>query len=243
MDGRFSTSLFVWLIGGASLAALCLAFAGCDRHPEPASADAPRVLSSGPPPRWHDGELPALRFQLDAARNQLWILDAAAVDVFDISERFHKRRIALPDWIRVDEPYSCAPALALEPSGVALVSSNVVPVLWRIEPETFAIRRHELALDADTGKDVGFTGLAFAEQGTLLAVSGIHGSLWRVDLGSNRAAKIELSRPVLGACGLAIRPAGRIGEPLTLCVPGAGRAWRISVSPDLRRGQVADGPC
>jgi hypothetical protein len=243
VDGRISRSLFNRLIGGVSLATLSFAFAGCDGSPKLASAEPARVPSSAAPPRWHDGELPALRFQLDAARNQLWILDGAGVDVFDVTERLHKRRIAIPGWIWVDEPYSCTPDLALEPSGVALVSSNVLPTLWRIDPETFAVRRYELALDADPDKDVGFTGLAFAEHGTLLAVSGIQGSLWRVDLWRGRAEKIELSRPVRGACGLAIRPAGRIAQPLTLCVPGVGKAWQIRLSPDLRRGYVVDGPC
>jgi hypothetical protein len=240
-DGRVAKSLFIILLAG-----LALGIAGCDRHPMPASADPPRVSAFTPPLRWHDGELPALRFQLDAARNQLWVLDGAAVDVFDVSERFHKRRIALPDWIRVDEPFSCAPELALEPSGVALVSSNVIPVLWRIDPETFAVRRHELALDVDADKDIGFTGLAFAEQGILLAVSGIQGSLWRVDLWSNKAQKIELSRPVHGACGLAIRSGGLrsgVDQPPVLCIPGVGKAWQVKMSPDLRRGWVVDGPC
>jgi hypothetical protein len=240
-DGPVSKSLFTLLLAG-----LALGIAGCERHPAPASADLPRVSPFAPSSRWHDGELPALRFQLDAARNQLWVLDGAGIDVFDVSERLHKRRVAIPDWIRVEEPYSCAPELALEPSGVALVSSNVVPALWRIDPETFAVRRHDLALDADADKDVGFTGLAFAEQGILLAVSGIQGSLWRVDLWSNKAEKVELSRPVHGACGLVIRSGGlRSGaaQPPVLCVPGVGKAWQVKMSADLRRGWVVDGSC
>jgi hypothetical protein len=245
-DGSVSRFLFNRLVGGVSLATLCFAIAGCDGGPKPASADPARVPSSTAPPRWHDGELPALRYQLDATRNQLWVLDGAAVDVFDVTERLHKYRVAFQDWIWVGEPYSCAPALALEPSGAALVASNVLPTLRRIDPETFTVTRHELSLDADADKDVGFTGLAFAEQGTLLAVSGSHGSLWRVDLWLNKAEKVELSKPVHGACGLATRPGGQppgIARPLVLCVPGAGRAWQISLSPDLRRGHVVEGPC
>jgi hypothetical protein len=226
------------------LAALCLSVAACDSDPPDATVSAVDAAGVRPStPKRHGGELPALRYQLDPTRNQLWVLDGAGIDVFDLSERFHKRRVALRDWVWVDEPYSCTPALALEPSGVALVSSNVVPALWRIDPETFAVRRHELALDTDLDRDVGFTGLAFAEHGTLLAVSGIQGSLWRVDLWRGRAEKIALSRPVRGACGLATRPAGRVAQPLTLCVPGAGKAWQVRLSPDLRRGFVIDGPC
>ena len=153
----------------------------------------------------------------------------------------------MPDWIRVDEPYSCAPDLVLDPSGAALVSSNIVPALWRIDPETFAVGRHDLALDSDTDKDVGFTGLAVAaEQGVLLAVSAIHGSLWRVDLRRNEAEKAQLSEPVRGACGLAIRPRDLqpgLSQPLVLCVPGAGKGRQVSLSADLRRGLVIDRPC
>jgi hypothetical protein len=242
VDGRVFTTLF----GRTLLAGFALAVAGCDGGSEgdaKGRGEPPGARSYAPAQRWHDGELPALRFRLDAARNRLWILDRAGVDVFDVTERHRERRVALPGWLWVDQPYGCAPDLVLEPTGAALVSSNVVPALWRIDADTFAVTRHDLALDADADKDVGFTGLAFVDRDVLLAVSGIHGSLWRVDPRLSTAAKIALTRPVHGACGLAIRPPDGVGEPQVLCVPRAGKALQVSVSPDCRRGYVADGPC
>ena len=37
-------------------------------------------------------------------------------------------------------------------------------------------------VDADTDKDVGFSGLTYSERnGAYFAVSGLHGTLWRID--------------------------------------------------------------
>jgi hypothetical protein len=39
-----------------------------------------------------------------------------------------------------------------------------------------------LQLDPDADKDVGFTGLTYLPgQGEVLAVSGLHGTVWRID--------------------------------------------------------------
>jgi hypothetical protein len=97
----------------------------------------------------------------------------------------------LPGWQWAEAPYACMPALALGPKGEAIVTSNVMPVVWRIDPQTRAVTMHPLALDADTDKDVGFSSLAYsAKHGAFFAVSDIQGSVWRIDASLRRAQKV-----------------------------------------------------
>ena len=131
---------------------------------------------------WYQGESPILRFQLDRVRERAWILTAEGVLVFDIRTRQTTGYIPLPGLAGVlGETFSLLPALALGPKGEALITSNVVATLWRIDPETLAVSKHDPVLDADTDKDVGFTGLAYsAEEDAFFAVSDF-GALWRID--------------------------------------------------------------
>ena len=147
-----------------SVIAASMAVAGCDS--DAASADV----------------RPSLRYQMDAARGRLWALTKDGVELYDAATRRKVAQIALPGWIWVGEPYSCPPVLAVGPGGEALISSNVIPTLWRIDPITLEVSKHEPVLDEDEGKDIGFTGLAYsARQGAYFAVSAMHGSRWRID--------------------------------------------------------------
>src|SRR5262245_59520653 len=126
-------------------------------------------------------QLPNGRYQLDPERNRVWLLTEEGVFVYDLSKP-ERIALSLPDWLRVDASYSCLPDLALGPSGEAVVTSNILPTLWRIDPDTLAVSVHPLLLDADTDKDVGFSGLTYSPlHGAFLAVSYEHGSLWRID--------------------------------------------------------------
>jgi len=136
----------------------------------------------------------------DAARNRLWVLEPDALTLYENTTGRQLRRMVLPDWVLVDAGYSCPPDLALDSSGAAFVSSNVLPVLWRVGPERFEITRIELALDADADKDVGFTGLSFAGDGTLLAAGTTFGSLWHLDTSTASARKIASYPAVADAC-------------------------------------------
>jgi hypothetical protein len=106
----------------------------------------------------HEEGLPMLRFQKDEARSRAWLLTESGVVVVDF-KRQTRTHVPLPGWTWAGQSYACAPDLALGPKGEALVSSNVVPVLWRVDPMTLAVTRHELALDAHRDKEVGVTGL------------------------------------------------------------------------------------
>jgi hypothetical protein len=233
MNTRFRIFLARWLAPALSLAFL----AACDGAPDAKPDGKRRALDER-----LDGRLEALRVQADVARNRLWVLHGDGVYVYEITTRRQIGRFALPEWMFVREAFNCAPDLALDPSGAAIVSSNVRTVLWRLDPERFAVRRQELALDTDRDKDVGFTGLAFAD-GLLFGVDAVHGSLWKIDLVAGKAEKLALSSPLRGACGLARHPNAAPGRSLVLCAPGAKGIRRIDLSPDLRRGNVSDRPC
>jgi len=136
----------------------------------------------------------------DPARNRLWVLDLEVISVYDNTNGRRLRRIVLPEWMVLPKNYSCLPDLALDSSGTAFVSSNVLPVLWRIEPQRYEVTRIELALDTDTDKDVGFTGLSFAGDGTLLAAGAMAAALWQIDTSAASARKIASYPSVPGGC-------------------------------------------
>jgi hypothetical protein len=99
--------------------------------------------------------------------------------------------VAIPGWILAAEPYACPPELAVGPKGEAVVTSNVVSTLWRVDPETLAVTEHPLTLDADAGRDVGFSSLVYSPRhAAYFAVSATHGSLWRIDTQLQRAQKL-----------------------------------------------------
>jgi len=176
------------------LAASMVLIAGCDigAAPRQASNDAP------------DLQLPTARYQVDLKRNRVWVLTAEGVFLFDVF-RPERTAVPLPGWVWAGAPYGCLPDLALGSRGEAVVTSNVLPTLWRIDPESLAVSEHALALDADTDKDVGFTALVFSPQhGAYYAASQAHGSLWRIDPLLRTAQKIPLSAPIPQAC--AARP-------------------------------------
>jgi hypothetical protein len=125
-----------------------------------------------------------------AASAVAWILSM----LIFIGAAFEARadaRLSLPGWFSVAEPYSCPGAFALGPAGEVIVASNVVPVVWRVEPGTLAVSVHPLSLDADGDKDVGFTELVYSpRQGAYLAVDGTQRSLWRIERDLRHAHKI-----------------------------------------------------
>ena len=178
------------------LAAAMVLIAGCDTGAAPlrASNDALEL------------RLPGARYQVDPARNRVWYLTPEGVFLFDVS-RPERVAVPLPGWHWAGASYGCLPDLALGPRGEAVVTSNVLPTLWRIDPDSLAVSVHALALDADTDKDVGFTGLVFSPRhGAYFAASPAHGSRWRIDTLLKTARKIPLSASNPQPCGLALRP-------------------------------------
>jgi hypothetical protein len=173
-----------------------------------------------------------------AVAQQSWVVDAGELFLQEAGKP--RRAVTLPGWHWAGEPYACAPAVATGPRGEVVVTSNVVPVLWKIDPATLAVSVHRLQLDADTDKDVGFSGLVYSERdGAYLAVSEAHGTLWRIDLPLRRAQKIALSEPVRGACSLSVQRLDRASRFTRLCLDGRS----VNLAPDQRSAYVQAAGC
>jgi hypothetical protein len=98
--------------------------------------------------------------------------------------------IALPDWVWAGDPYGCGPALAVGPAGEAVITSDVVPTLWRVDPHSLRVTLHSLELVRDADKDFGFSALAYSsEQAAFIGVSGMQGSVWKIDARLTKAER------------------------------------------------------
>ncbi len=232
--------------GILSVVAIAVAVAGCESNAASRSAPAVGVPESVPQVRT-TGDGTFIRYRLDAARNRIWVLAADGVALYEASTGEDIAQIPLPGWIRAGGKYSCAPDLALGPRGEVVISSNVVPTLWRVDPVTLVVSKHDLVVDEDKGRDIGFTALAFsAQQGAYFAVSAAHGSLWRVDPQFGRAQSIPLSAPLPTSCTQAISPHDpdrRAIRAVGICVQGEEGGWTVAFAPDQRFGYLRAGQC
>ncbi len=181
-----------------------------------------------------------LRYRAQPERERAWVIDAKGL--FLEEARKPRRGISLAGWQWADAPYACAPDIAIGPRGEAVVTSNVLPVLWKIDPETLAVTLHRLQLDAD--KDVGFSGLAYsAREGAYFAVSELHGSLWRIDPMLRRAQKIASGAPVRGACAVSFQRQERPSGFTKFCLHGKTESWLVNLAPDQRSAYVQTAGC
>ena len=193
------------------------------------------------PEGWHEEGQPVLRAQKDASRQRGWILTANGVVVLDIKRRQTTALVQLPGWTWAGEEFTCLPDLAIGPKGEAIISSNVMSTLWRVDAQTLAVSQHKLVLDADAEMDTGFTGITYSPRlDTYFAVSD-YGALWRVDPLLRRAQKMTLSAPIARTCGVSVRPTK--GRFASLCVSGPQGGWTVNLAPDLRSGYVLKQPC
>jgi hypothetical protein len=136
----------------------------------------------------------------DTARGRLWVLDATGLALHDSINGRLLRRVELPGLFIAGSDNLCPPDLMVDAAGAVLVSSDVLPVIWRIDPQGLEVRRIELALDADDTKDVGFTGLSLASDGIVIAAGATFPSLWRIDLERAAASKVASYPPSATAC-------------------------------------------
>ena len=214
------------------LAASLVALAGCDARVAPERP--PRASSS-------TGE-PIIRSQVDAANGRIWWLTRDGVFVHD-ARAPQKRFVPIPGWVSVDAAYACQAALALGPKGEALVTSNILPTVWKIDPETLAVSEYALVLDADQDKDMGFSGLVYSpEHAAYFAVSEL-GSLWRIDADLTNARKVALSTPLAKPCGVAVGSPPRAERLSRLCVRGQQGGWTLQLASDQRSAAVRAAPC
>ena len=162
------------------IAALALALAACDApQQQPSTKTVARPAG-------------ALETRAIADRGMVWLLNAEGLFLQD-PRSGHQLAITLPDWQWASEPYACMPDLAIGPRGDVVVTSNVLPKLWRVDSGTLAVTVHALQLDADNDKDVGFAGLVYSGlHSAYFAASQLHGSLWMIDASLQRGRKIVL---------------------------------------------------
>lgn len=149
---------------------------GCDSSAQPSAA---RLLG----------------YQVDAARERSVWLTRDGVQIHSAAAR--PVQVDLPGWSYAGAPY-CAPGIALGPSGEVLITSNVVPTVWRIDGETLAVTTHALALDVDRDKDVGFAAVIYsADESAFIAYSQTQRSVWKIDSSlktATRVAAVDLDR-------------------------------------------------
>ena len=183
----------------------------------------------------------ALRIKVDAARARLWVLDIGEVLLYDIATRRLMRRVPLPGWYMAR--YNCLPDIALDKSGALFVSNNIMPKLWRVDPDTFEVAQHDIALAVEQTKDAGFSGLAFAPDGnTLYAAIAATGSLWRIDVGTRRAEMVKLPSRLWGACALVNHNDAK-GPALSVIIADGfpGAVQHIGLSADGVQGRSLPG--
>jgi len=138
--------------------------------------------------------------RVDVARGRIWWLTGAGLLLHD---RARRQRITLPlsGWHWAGAPYGCLPGLALGPKGEVIVTSDVLPKLWRVDPETLVVTVHSPALDARADRDVGFSALSYsARHGAYFAVGSTPGTLWRIDPLLRRAQEAPLAAAAAPAC-------------------------------------------
>ncbi len=182
------------------------------------------------------------RYRQQPERARAWVINAEGLFLEQAGKP--TRAVMLPGWQWAGEAYACAPDIAIGPRGEAVVTSNVLPVLWRIDPETLAVSMHRLELDADIDKDIGFSGLVYSERnGAYFAVSGLHGSLWRIDPRLRRAQKIAAGERVRGACAISMQSQERPSRLSRLCLHGNGESWAVNLAPDQRSAYVQSAGC
>jgi len=187
---------------------------------------------------------PEVRYQVDAARNRVWILTRDGVFLYDIMKP-ERVAVALPT--RDLAGTGCLPDLALGPKGEAVITSDGLPTLWRVDPDTLAVSVHPLALNDDTNREIGFSGLVYsARQRAYFATAFRHGSLWRIDPGFTRAQKVSLSKRLPEPCGITLDQRGSYlasSGRTDLCVLTRYGSWSIVFAPDGRSAYVREAPC
>jgi hypothetical protein len=145
--------------------------------------------------------LATIASQVDAARGRIWWLTGAGLVLQDRARR-KPVTLPLPGWHWAGAPYGCPPGLALGPKSEVIVTSDVLPKLWRVDPGTLAVTIHAVALDDRADRDVGFSTLSYsARHGAYYAVGSTPGSLWRIDPLLRRAQETPLAASRTQLCG------------------------------------------
>ncbi len=186
------------------------------------------------------------RIRPDIQRGRYWVLGHDHVHIYSTTDKRLIQKIVLPGWNVAG--FLGVPDMVLDRSGAAWISSNIVPMLWRIDPDSFNVTRIDITLQTKENWDVGFTGLAFAADGTLFGVTASTASLWTLKPDESKATPISLSppAPILDARALWVSYQAVPGvSPVkpTLCIASAAGLLRIELSVDSSRGRISETSC
>ncbi len=202
-----------------------MAIAGCSQ--EGVQAQGAAAFRGGDGEVLHDG----FRIRRDAARNRIWLLGLDNVRVYDGQTKRLIRTIALPGWAVAR--FACDPDMVLDGSGSAIVSSNVQSRLWRIDADSLEVREHPITLQGRERWDVGFAALAVGADGTLLALTSVSKSLWRIDLSKGSASMATPVAALVNLCGLTLQASSKTAgglDAFTNFVPAAGSDYAVGAA-------------
>ncbi len=182
------------MIGNVLLSVTLSAMAGCD-----SGRMTGMHQETGAPTQ---AESALMNSRIDESRGRLWVLTTEGVDLYESRQRRKLAHFDIPNWIWARQPYACPPDLALSPTGEVLITSNVVPTVWRLDPSIPVITRHELVLMDTPGQEFGFTSLEYSKaQEAFIGVSSVGGSVWRVDSLLREASRMPEAQALSKACG------------------------------------------
>jgi hypothetical protein len=137
-----------------------------------------------------------IRLQPDAARGRVWSLTPDGVTLHDAATR-QVVALALPGWHWAGPPFGRGPDLALGPKGEVIVTSDVLPKLWRVDPASLEVTVHSPVLDRSEGSEAGFTRIRYsAKHGAYYATGGAAGSRWRIDPLLRKAQDVVAATPL-----------------------------------------------
>lgn len=212
MSNRIIIACIWWTVIVAAMAV-----AGCSR--DGVYVQGPAAVRGADGEVLHDG----FRIRRDAARNRIWLLGLDNVRVYDDQSKRLIRAITLPSWSVAR--LACDPDMVLDRSGSAIVSSNTEPRLWRIDADSFEVKEHLITLQGRERWDVGFAALAVGVDGTVLGLTTVSKSLWRIDLVKGSASMAAPEAAPLNVCGLTLQSSGTMRGGLDAFanfIPAAG---------------------
>ncbi len=150
-------------------------------------------------------QIQPLRIAHDASHR--WELMWDSVSVHDAATSQMLLEFHLEGAVQSGSRDTCPPDLVVTRSGMAYATSNIQPVIWRLDPSTARVDRLALEVDSDREKDFGFTGLVGSSDGqALYAIGSADGALWRIDPSALTASKIGARKAAPRDCARKANP-------------------------------------
>ena len=130
-----------------------------------------------------------LRVAKDAAHR--WELAWDSVSLYDAVTSAPLRVYRLEGASQTSSRDFCPPDLVLTRTGTAYATSNMQPVIWRIDPGSVLPERLELEVDTHQSREFGFTALSLSADGqTLYAFASSDRALWHLDPSTRKASRV-----------------------------------------------------